>query len=101
MALARVGRLAEHYLGIPSEVWTLETQSLGTLTTLHRPYIHSAAIYCTAFHRFGMTWNEVTDETPAGNMAVDKITPNDSRIKHEYAEVAGRRWRTHSVVGYH
>ncbi|KAK5128039.1 hypothetical protein LTR85_005156 [Meristemomyces frigidus] len=25
-------------------------------------------------------------------MSIDKITPNDSRIKHQYAEVGGRRW---------
>lgn len=44
-----------------------------------------------------MSWTLPADLKIAGGMALDKIRPNDSRVKSEYLEFEGHRWRTYGV----
>ena len=40
-----------------------------------------------------MSWTLPADLKIAGGMALDKIRPNDPRVKSEYLEFEGHRWR--------
>ncbi|WPH02972.1 Hypothetical protein R9X50_00584400 [Acrodontium crateriforme] len=66
--LTRIGGL----LGIPAEVQNMALPSIGSLATLRYPYMNRLLI--------------------SVNMAVDKITPNDPRVKHQFTEVDGHKW---------
>jgi hypothetical protein len=110
--------MAKNLREYASALMELKPKSMVTLLTIHASSLNSLLVKCKYFFLTCFVWSlqllrlevrlllstkrlkgiqdSMADEINAedlGNMAVDKIKPNDARVSHGYCEVNGRKWR--------